>query len=326
MADDLFGDGGSSNNNGGGVPPPRARAGRRASASAASASASLSLAKGPGLGGGPPSSSSSDAALFSAGGGGLAGELAGSSQVGFLGESLPLAEGASAVVLGTQAQESDGGGVSALDGSPPQLQAFAAGGGGGGGPVPTAGGFMSSGAPPANVGDGTNEDGKFTGVSRRKSIMLERQAVEASKAQTGFSDRAPNRSKHEDMDTTDILEIPELEEEDEEEDLTRQVAAPPRLLRRNVQTMKELDSDIAFNIPIGGGKGQTPEVDLSLLTAKLLPSDAVQEDHTLWDYDQLHQEVAQDISAAERAAELEDEAAAGGGVAPALPMPMAAAS
>jgi len=192
--------------------------------------------------------------------------------------------------------------------------------------VPTAGGFMSSGAPPANVGDGTNEDGKFTGVSRRKSIMLERQAVEASKAQTGFSDRAPNRSKHEDMDTTDILEIPELEEEDEEEDLTRQVAAPPRLLRRNVQTMKELDSDIAFNIPIGGGKGQTPEVDLSLLTAKLLPSDAVQEDHTLWDYDQLHQEVAQDISAAERAAELEDEAAAGGGVAPALPMPMAAAS
>ena len=84
--------------------------------------------------------------------------------------------------------------------------------------------------------------------------------------------------------------------------------------------------DIAFNIPIGGGKGQTPEVDLSLLTAKLLPSDAVQEDHTLWDYDQLHQEVAQDISAAERAAELEDEAAAGGGIAPALPMPMAAAS
>ena len=70
--------------------------------------------------------------------------------------------------------------------------------------------------------------------------------------------------------------------------------------------LKELDNDIAFNLPVGATA--EPEVDLSLLTSRLLAADAVEEAPDAWDFEQVHQEVAQDISAQARLRAEEEEA------------------
>lgn len=89
-----------------------------------------------------------------------------------------------------------------------------------------------------------------------------------------------------------MMIIPDLESE-EEEDLTKQVASAPRNTQRRVQTMNELDDDIKYTVPSATSGG----VDLSLLTAALSPSDALQEEDTLWEFDTLLQRVAQAMQA-----------------------------
>lgn len=79
-----------------------------------------------------------------------------------------------------------------------------------------------------------------------------------------------NRKKHEDAENEMILEIPELEA-DSEEDITRQVAEPPRALNNRMQTMDELDNDQQYNLP----SNPDLDIDLSLLTTVLCSSEQV---------------------------------------------------
>ena len=76
--------------------------------------------------------------------------------------------------------------------------------------------------------------------------------------------------------------IPDLDEE-EAEDLTAQVAVAPKNLARRVQSLQQLDHDIKYTLPSGGG------LDLSILTSSLAPPEMVQETDTTWEFDTLLQ-------------------------------------
>mmetsp|Transcript_22730 Transcript_22730/g.38965 ORF Transcript_22730/g.38965 Transcript_22730/m.38965 type:complete len:239 (+) Transcript_22730:69-785(+) len=87
--------------------------------------------------------------------------------------------------------------------------------------------------------------------------------------------------------------IPDLEDE-LEEDITRQVAAPPKIRNNRVQTIKELDHDIKYSLPsadIG--------IDLSLLASTLSPQDQVLEEDVPWEFEALLAEVSAEIQAEE---------------------------
>jgi len=121
------------------------------------------------------------------------------------------------------------------------------------------------------------------------------------------SDAAPKRRSAQDFEERgdEILIIPDLED-DGEEDITQQVAAPARNTQRRIPTLRELDADIKFTVPPSSG------FDLSPLTATLVPPDSVHEDDTPWEFDTLLQEVTQQfISDAERFAELHPGTAGG---------------
>ncbi|EEY58967.1 uncharacterized protein PITG_11983 [Phytophthora infestans T30-4] len=100
-----------------------------------------------------------------------------------------------------------------------------------------------------------------------------------------------NRYFEEDDETTDIMEIPDLEEEEREQDITTMVAEAPRNTTRAVQSLKQLDKEIKFALP----SAQTHGVDLHLLTSGLCPERAVSEDDEPWDFDTLLNDIAQEI-------------------------------
>ncbi|DBA03350.1 TPA: hypothetical protein N0F65_004627 [Lagenidium giganteum] len=89
----------------------------------------------------------------------------------------------------------------------------------------------------------------------------------------------------------EIVEIPDLEEEEREPDITTQVAEAPRNTGRAVQSLKELDKDIKFALPNSSAFG----VDLHLLTSVLCPERAVNEADEAWNFDSLLNEVSQEI-------------------------------
>jgi hypothetical protein len=95
--------------------------------------------------------------------------------------------------------------------------------------------------------------------------------------------------KH-DQDSDDdgpAMMIPDLDEE-QAEDITRQVAEAPSLKSSRVQTIKELDQDIDRALPPASEIG----VDLSALMRYLTPQEQVQEEDVPWDYDQELQTLA----------------------------------
>ena len=103
----------------------------------------------------------------------------------------------------------------------------------------------------------------------------------------------------------DIMEIPDLEDEDPEEDITTQVAAAPRNTTKRVQSMRELDKEVATNLPNTMQHG----INLSILTKALCPLAAVDFDPTqeeMWDFDPLLQHVSQALQADLDAREKED--------------------
>eukprot|EP01135_Chromosphaera_perkinsii_P009919 Nk52_evm12s1967 gene=Nk52_evmTU12s1967 len=91
----------------------------------------------------------------------------------------------------------------------------------------------------------------------------------------------------------DIPVIPDLEEVREEE-LTVQVAQPPQAKFSRVATIRELDSDLlttaAYNL-------SESEIDLSILSKVLLPSDQVIEEDKAWDWDRTFTEVSSEMQA-----------------------------
>lgn len=98
--------------------------------------------------------------------------------------------------------------------------------------------------------------------------------------------------KHDEDDDDDgpTMMIPDLDEE-QAEDITRQVAEAPALKSSRVQTIKELDSEIDRTLPPASEIG----VDLSVLLRFLTPPELVQEEDVEWDFDKELQTMAAEM-------------------------------
>jgi len=129
----------------------------------------------------------------------------------------------------------------------------------------------------------------------------------------------PIQEKHYKDDDDEVIPlIPDLEEE-ADEDITRQVAAPPVVAQfqpQKVPNLKDLDNELYGT----GGKGEqrqvagagltsTPEegVDLSILLQALCPQKNLIEDDVVWDHDQLFHEVASYVTKEQEAADVETD-------------------
>merc|ERR1719468_1366474 len=119
------------------------------------------------------------------------------------------------------------------------------------------------------------------------------------------SNAKDKRGGHFDGDDDCVPTIPDLEEE-AEEDITRQVAAPPTNIGTNfsqpVRSVRELDvalSSRASQLPTSPEEG----VDLAPLMQCLCAERQVFEPDSTWEYEHIFQEVAsainQDLNAAE---------------------------
>ncbi|RLN81974.1 hypothetical protein BBJ28_00014378 [Nothophytophthora sp. Chile5] len=88
-------------------------------------------------------------------------------------------------------------------------------------------------------------------TSETKRAGRRRKGAETAGSTSGGGERRNQKNRYfeEDGESTDIVEIPDLEEEEREPDITTQVAEAPRNTTRAVKTLKELDKDIKFALP-----------------------------------------------------------------------------
>ncbi|KAG7393059.1 hypothetical protein PHYBOEH_006182 [Phytophthora boehmeriae] len=128
-------------------------------------------------------------------------------------------------------------------------------------------------------------------TSESKRAGRRRKGSEATGSSGGERRNQKNRYFEEDEETTDIMEIPDLEEEEREPDITMMVAEAPRNTTRAVQSLKQLDKDIKFALPSATAHG----VDLHLLTSALCPERAIAEEDEPWDFDTLLNDISQEI-------------------------------
>ncbi|PWA16332.1 hypothetical protein CCH79_00004531 [Gambusia affinis] len=140
--------------------------------------------------------------------------------------------------------------------------------------------------------------------------------------------RGPSRSGRVDMEVGppatpgpgDIPVIPDLEEV-QEEDLTMQVASPPRIQVNRVMTYRDLDNDLKHFSTFQTLDG---EIDLKLLSKVLAPEQEFKEEYVIWNWDHLFAEVSSELRMEQdqgESQESEDE----GQAAAMLPLPPAPA-
>ncbi|KAF0771068.1 hypothetical protein AaE_002488 [Aphanomyces astaci] len=164
------------------------------------------------------------------------------------------------------------------------------------------------GVPPKRTsgwGDTTHAD-----TSRSSTAASEGGSGDAAETKRGRrrkeekAEAAKPKNKHfdDDGETTELMEIPDLEEEEREPDITTQIADAPRNTTRVVQSLKELERDVKYSLPTTAG------VDLQILTSFLCPQKAVQEDDDAWDFDSLLRDVFQDVQKEQDEKDNQDEA------------------
>lgn len=90
-----------------------------------------------------------------------------------------------------------------------------------------------------------------------------------------------------DNKTTELV-IPEMEAEAGGDDFQAQVAEPPKL-EQNMANLRELEKDLALNVPSITQDG----VDISLLTSVIRPIADLIETDMSWDYLNLQAEIGQ---------------------------------
>ncbi|EQC36978.1 hypothetical protein SDRG_05799 [Saprolegnia diclina VS20] len=124
----------------------------------------------------------------------------------------------------------------------------------------------------------------------------------------GEASKPKNRHFDDDGETTELVEIPDLEEEEREPDITTQIAEAPRNTARIVQSLKELERDVKYALP------STGSIDLQLLTSFLCPQRAVIEEDEAWDFDSLLRDVFQEVQKELEEKENQDELDGNGGI------------
>ncbi|KAG7383124.1 hypothetical protein PHYPSEUDO_003996 [Phytophthora pseudosyringae] len=153
-----------------------------------------------------------------------------------------------------------------------------------------SGGTPDPDASPAAAGSSTGEAKR--GSRRRKGSEAAASGGERRNQKNRYFEEDEETTGSDDADVAVyIMEIPDLEEEEREPDITTMVAEAPRNTTRAVQSLKQLDKDIKFALP----SAQTHGVDLHLLTSALCPERAVSEEDEPWDFDTLLNDIAQEI-------------------------------
>ncbi|CAK4646169.1 hypothetical protein LEN26_015760 [Aphanomyces euteiches] len=146
-------------------------------------------------------------------------------------------------------------------------------------PKRTSGWGDVSQTPAADTSRSTNEESEPAETKRGRRRKEEK--AEASKPK--------NKHFDDDGDTTELMEIPDLEEEEREPDITTQIADAPRNTARVVQSLKELERDVKYSLPATSG------VDLQILTSFLIPQKAVLEEDEEWTFDSLLRDIFQEL-------------------------------
>ncbi|CAM9403939.1 unnamed protein product [Laminaria digitata] len=136
--------------------------------------------------------------------------------------------------------------------------------------------------------------------AQRKSVIQMEGLGTLDQKGTG---RAAARRNHFDNDETEILLIPDLET-DGEDDIVSKVAAAPKNTSRRVPSLRELDEDLKSSLP-----SAADGLDMTLLTKTLVPREMLEEADVPWDFDSLLQSITQDLNAEKR---LAFESGAGG--------------
>ena len=134
----------------------------------------------------------------------------------------------------------------------------------------------SGGPKKSGWGDADGDAGGGSGAAapaprRRRAAEEEAAPVEQTKNRH-FDD--------DDDDDAGLNLIPDLDEE-QEEDVTRQVAVAPALKTSRVPTIEELDAEIDLALPSASEIG----IDLTALQKFLSPKEQVQEEDVPWDYE-----------------------------------------
>ncbi|ETV96766.1 hypothetical protein H310_10074 [Aphanomyces invadans] len=137
-------------------------------------------------------------------------------------------------------------------------------------------------------------DGGGEGTETKRGRRRKEEKAEAAKPK--------NKHFDDDGEATELMEIPDLEEEEREPDITTQIADAPRNTTRVVQSLKELERDVKYSLPTTAG------VDLTILTSFLCPQKAVQEDDDAWDFDSLLRDVFQDVQKEQEEKDNQEEA------------------
>ena len=93
-----------------------------------------------------------------------------------------------------------------------------------------------------------------------------------------------NAAQYWDNKTTELI-IPEMEAEGQEDSLAY-IAEPPKM-EQNMTNLRELDKDLALNVPSVTNDG----IDISLLTSVIRPIADLIETDMHWDYLNLQAEI-----------------------------------
>mmetsp|Transcript_11437 Transcript_11437/g.34739 ORF Transcript_11437/g.34739 Transcript_11437/m.34739 type:complete len:167 (-) Transcript_11437:67-567(-) len=128
-------------------------------------------------------------------------------------------------------------------------------------------------------------------------------AEDDNKSNSGKQRRSA-QSAFESSTPTEILFIPDLDEE-AEEDITAQVAAAPKNNTKRLQGLSELERDLKYTIPSSDNG-----IDLTPLASTLAPAQITKEGEERWTFDSLLLEVTHSINEKEALKALQEEQAA----------------
>lgn len=153
--------------------------------------------------------------------------------------------------------------------------------------VPVANANAANGAKKSGWGDSGGEEGSSVPAPRPGR----RRAADDDDDDDAASTTAPTQIGHinDDDDEGTTAYIPDLE--DEEANISLQVAVAPSHKSSRVQTIMELDQEIDMALPSTSEIG----VDLSVLQSFLIPQEQVQEEDEPWNFEHELQTLASEL-------------------------------
>ena len=152
------------------------------------------------------------------------------------------------------------------------------------------GGWGDISSPPVKKGGWG--DGPVSNSTEAAEAIPEPKEIKFGRRRGGNQNDTKGRGEVEDT-IVDLDMIPDAEEETKE-DITTQIADAPHVKAAKVQSLRDLNNDLDFNIALGQKDG----IDLSLLTSFLIPKEVIDmEVDELWEFDVLYSDLQSELNA-----------------------------